>query len=222
MTIVINPAETPAETVNLTLEEARKSMTMVEWTALEAACHIQGIKPISHEVFIQNRSFYPEIDYYFTLLTQAFNTRLQKGKFRYPNEERIAEPLYWLVLASLCKDESNPTIDGMQIEGLYMAPGIGEAWAMHIARSRIIREGTNASAKRRTRVRPFHEGDDRFNIMKKAREIYRQDHSLQKKMIVDRVFKDYPRAEKCYNRRVVTLWVTKTNVAPAKRGRPKK
>ncbi len=63
----------------LSLEECRISINMVEWTALEAACYLQGIRPISYEVFMLNRAFYADIDYYFKKLTGPFNTRMKKG-----------------------------------------------------------------------------------------------------------------------------------------------
>jgi len=88
-----------------------------------------------------------------------------------------------------------------------MAPGIGEAWVKHVARTRIIHEGLTIAANRKTAGRPFHEVEDGFNVMNKAREIYRKDNSHTKKDIVDRILKDYSRAKECYSRFGITQWV---------------
>ncbi len=109
-----------------------------------------------------------------------------------------------------------------QVGGLYMAPGIGEAWVKHIARTRIMHRGQAVVVNRKVAGRPFHETEDGLNVMNKAREIYRKDSSHRKKDIIDRILNDYSRAKECYSRFGIAQWVTEARVAIAKKGRPKK
>jgi len=76
-------------------------------------------------------------------------------------------------------------------------------------------------SKRFTNARPMHESSDIDNVQQLARNLFRENPCFTKQKIVQEICKVYPRA-KCYNQCVLIKWLSWANIAPAKKGRPKK
>jgi hypothetical protein len=209
------------------VDEAWNYIRKPLWTQLEAACCIQGIRPIPLEVFANNPLLYPDIDDYYKIFKEPCQLRLRTEAFAYGEKVGSREPMVWICIAAEYRD------DDRFRDGLYMGPGIAEAWVIHQGRAqkRYVDPSTNKSnikkcmkekkGKIKISGRSLHEADDRDFVMELGRKIHRQNPDLKKKQIVEIIYDRCPRAN-CYKKTTVTKWLTMANIALAGKGRPKK
>jgi len=234
----------PVRSKNLKLEDSRNAIHLRSWSQLQAACFLLGKQPLDldefqayppgYEVKLQElskntsvdpklleeilkyKTKYPDIEHHYNALVRIKTQRLSGLKKNDEGNIIEAEPMVWIKLAK----ENN----------LFVAPAIDEAWIHFQLRAKKRYQPPKADGskntkstinKRFTNARPMHEPSDIDNIQQLGRNLFRKNPCFTKQKIVQEIFKIYPRA-KCYNTCVLIKWMNWANIAPAKKGRPKK
>lgn len=234
----------PVRAKNLTLEDSRKVIHFRSWSHLQAACFLLSKQsldldefqayPQGYEIKLQElskntsvdpkileeiqkyKTKYPDIEDHYNALGRIKAPRLSGLKKNDEGNIIEAEPMVWIKLAK----ENN----------LFVAPAIDEAWIYFQLRAKKryhppkIDGSENTKSiisKRFTNARPMHEPSDIDNVQQLGRNLFRENTCFTKHKILHEIFKIYPRA-KCYNLCVLIKWLSWANIAPAKKGRPKK